>query len=126
MSFGPTAFRPFARNGMGGKAAGHFRGPSARGPSARGQIGTVVYRSPGGIANRALTGITYDSTNVVLGLCRVELFQTGGDMTTRETTSDAAGNYSFSNPGSGPFYVVAYKAGSPDVAGTSVNTLIAV
>jgi hypothetical protein len=39
--------------------------------------------------------------------------------------SDALGNFTFDNPGSGPFYIVAYKVGSPDVAGTTVNTLTA-
>ena len=38
-------------------------------------------------------------------------------------TSDASGNFRFDDPGAGPFYVVQYKPGSPDVAGTTRNTL---
>jgi hypothetical protein len=55
----------------------------------------------------------------------VDLFQTGGGIPTMTMVSDGAGVFTFDNPGSGPFYIVAYLAGSPDVAGTSLNTLIA-
>jgi hypothetical protein len=41
-----------------------------------------------------------------------------------QSVSDGSGNYSLICAGSGTFYVVAYKAGGPDVAGTTVNTLI--
>lgn len=80
---------------------------------------------PFSTANTTIFGVTKDSTGTALGSCRVELFQTGGDIPTRVTTSDALGNYKFDNPGSGPFYIVAYKTGVPDVAGTTVNTLTA-
>jgi len=40
-----------------------------------------------------------------------------------EQVSDGAGNFLFYPPDSGPYYIVAYKAGAPDVAGTTVNTL---
>jgi hypothetical protein len=69
--------------------------------------------------------VTQDSASAAIAGCTVELFQTGGDIPTMQTISDASGNYRFDNPGSGPFYIVAYKAGSPDVAGTTVNRLIA-
>ena len=77
-----------------------------------------------GYANRELVGVTRDSNGAILVSCRVELFQTGGDIPTATTTSDSVtGAFTFSNPGSGPFYIVAYKTGSPDVAGTTINTL---
>ena len=81
----------------------------------------MVYRSPGGFCNTALTGISRDSTGAALGACRVELWQ--GNVIKDGVLSDAAGAFTFLNPGSGPFYIIAYKAGSPDVAGTTINTL---
>ena len=75
--------------------------------------------------SRTIVGVTKDTTGAALGSCVVQLFRTPSDTLAAETTSDATGSYSFDNPGSGPFYIVAYKAGSPDVAGTTVNTLAA-
>lgn len=134
MSFAPTAFRPFARGGFGGRAASHFRGiisldnvgrgQVGRGKVGRGQVGTVFYRSPGAYVNFSITGVTRDSSGAILPTCRVELLNTGRDVSIAETVSDAAGNFRFDMPGTGPFYMVAYKVGSPDVAGTTVNTLI--
>jgi len=109
--------------GWGGRAASHFRGVAARGVAA--ENATLIYRSPGVSANTAVVGITRDSTGAVLGSCAVNLFLTGGGILKAATVSDAAGDYRFDQPGSGPFYLVAYKSGSPDVAGTTVNTLIA-
>ena len=74
-------------------------------------------------SNRAITGVTRDSTGAVLANCHVDLFISNADVLRAETTSDASGNFSFGNPGTGPFYIVAYKTGSPDVAGTTANTL---
>lgn len=72
-----------------------------------------------------LDGITKDSTGAVLGSCVVELFYTNTDMPISKQVSDpTTGAFSFLiGPNSGNFYLVAYKAGSPDVAGTTVNTL---
>lgn len=128
MSYAPTAFRPMARGGWGGRAANHFRGlltiDSGQGRGqGRGQVGTVIYRSPGAFVNFEISGVSRDSTGAVLGDCTIDLFQTGGDILTQSTVSNVSGNFSFSNPGTGAFYIVAYKTGSPDVAGTTVNTL---
>lgn len=72
-----------------------------------------------------ISGITRDSAGAALGNCVVNLFQTQGNVFVATTTSDASGNYSFSVPGnSSASFVVAYKAGSPDVSGTTLNTLI--
>lgn len=132
MSFAPTSFRRFARGGFGGRGAGHWRGlvqtdqynVTGKTVINRGQVGTNVYRSPGAFVNFSITGVTRDSAGTVLPTCRVELFITAGDQTQAETTSDASGNFRFDMPGTGPFYLVAYKVGSPDVAGTTVNTLL--
>lgn len=86
------------------------------------QVG--VYQTDWAASNRAIIGISRDSTGAILGTCMVDLFITGSDALVERITSDASGNFRFGNPGTGPFYLVAYKAGSPDVAGTTVNTLL--
>ena len=75
-------------------------------------------------SNTAITGVTRDSAGAVLSSAQVNLFLTGGDIWQAGQVSDASGNFSFKNPGTGPFYIVAYKTGSPDVAGTTTNTLL--
>lgn len=74
--------------------------------------------------NISIIGVTKDSSGVALGNCVVQLFQTSIDLLHQETTSDASGNYAFYPSVASPFYIVAYKAGAPDVAGTTVNTLV--
>lgn len=76
---------------------------------------------------KKIVGITKDSTGVILGGCVVDLYETAFDVKIASTISDpATGAYEFSGLTSGlNFYVVAYKAGSPDVAGTTVNSLAA-
>lgn len=73
-----------------------------------------------------VSGVTKDSAGAVLGGCTVKLFRTADDIEVQESLSDGSGNYAFQpvNNGNGPYYVVAYKAGSPDVAGTTVNTVL--
>lgn len=73
--------------------------------------------------NRAITGVSRDSGGSAIGSVSLSLFVTSTNMLVAQTTSDASGNFSFGNPGTGPFYIVAYKVGAPDVAGTTVNTL---
>lgn len=71
-----------------------------------------------------ISGITRDSAGAALGNCAVNLFQTEGNLFVASTVSDASGNYSFSVPGnSSTSFIVSYKAGSPDVSGTTLNTL---
>ena len=131
MSELPTAFRPFARMGWGGRAASHCRGlvqAASRGLRTsgeinRGQVGSAIYRSPGPTNNYAITDVTRDAGGAALGGCAVVLFATGSDQPVMRTVSDASGNFRFDNPGTGPFYVVSYKPGAPDVFGSSVNSL---
>lgn len=75
-----------------------------------------------------ISGITKNSAGAALGSCTVELFQTATDLPLEKLVSDAStGAYAFSSVGLGQtYYIVAYKAGSPDVAGTTVNTLVGV
>ncbi len=72
-----------------------------------------------------ITGTTKDANGVALGNCVVHLMNTADDRLLRQTTSDANGLFEFREGGQPPnaYYLVAYLAGSPDVAGTTVNTL---
>jgi hypothetical protein len=79
-----------------------------------------------------VTGVTKDSTGAALGTCRVVLMQSNkiavntdqfANPVEAETTSDASGNYSIQVSNSEPVQLIAYKAGGPDVAGVTVNTV---
>lgn len=71
----------------------------------------------------AITGVTRDSAGAPLGNCVVDLFYTSNDTRRATTTSDGSGNFRFDIGPGAKHYMVAYKPGSPDVAGTTVNTL---
>jgi hypothetical protein len=75
-----------------------------------------------------IAGVTKDGTGAVLGGCQVQVFEAATDRYVTEVISDAVtGVYTiYVGIGSGPYYLVAYKAGTPDVAGTTANTLIGV
>ena len=141
MSFAATAFRPLARSGWGGRTASAFRGgltaDPARAvtpladvqtlvPSWRGQIGTLIARNVAPARNFSVSGVTRDAGGAALGNCWVELFSTATDMVVAKQFSDASGNFSFVQPGTGPFYLIAYLTGAPDIGGTSLNTLMPV
>lgn len=73
----------------------------------------------------SISGVTKDSTGAVIAGCNVSLFRTIDNLFMEMVTSDASGNFSFFTVGlAEQYYVVAYKAGSPDVAGTTANTLV--
>lgn len=74
-----------------------------------------------------ITGITRDSTGAPLGNCVVQLLRTIDDVMVEKVVSDGSGFYSFSTVGlAQQYYVTAYKAGAPDVSGSSLNTLTGV
>lgn len=76
-----------------------------------------------GFSSFSLSGVSRDSTGAILGNCVIDLFLTGTDILQQSTVSDASGNFWFSLMAPGPYYIVAYKAGSPDVTGATANTL---
>lgn len=120
MSFAPTTCRPFARAGGGGE----FRGSLKQG--GRGQIGTLIPRREGGRANFALAGVTCAAAGgAPLGGCRVDLFVMGSLRALATTTSDTSGNFRFEIVATGPFFVRGYSTGTPDLAGVTVNNLMA-
>ena len=73
-----------------------------------------------------ISGITKDSAGAALGGCSVHLFRTADDVEVQEDISNGGGTYSFTVGLGQSYYVVAYKAGAPDVAGTTVNTLVGI
>lgn len=69
-------------------------------------------------------GATKDSTGTPIASATVSLFRTADQTYVESQVSDASGNYEFRSASlSTQYYVVAYKVGSPDLAGTTVNTL---
>ena len=75
-----------------------------------------------------MSGTTKNSEGTAIGSCVVDLFRTTNDVNVDATISDTTivGAFSFSVGLSQAYYAVAYLAGSPDIAGTTVNTLIGV
>jgi hypothetical protein len=71
-----------------------------------------------------ITGQCLDGTGAPLAGATVKGFRTSDSLYVGQTTSDSNGNYSLGSPYVGVnHYLVAYEAGSPDVLGTTVNTL---
>ena len=75
-----------------------------------------------GDQNARIVGVSRDSTGVALGDCTVKVFRTTDDVLVASTRSDGSGNWTAYPNQEGPYYYVEYKAGSPDVFGTSPNT----
>lgn len=71
-----------------------------------------------------ISGVSRDSGGNPLGGCVIECFDTATNTLQTQALSDINGNFTVrvSAPAR-QFYLVAYKPGSPDVAGTTVNTL---
>jgi hypothetical protein len=95
--------------------AGHGRGPVSPRAfyNARQYIQVIV------------SGYTRNSAGTILPGCAVHLFRTSDDLEMDQTTSDTNGYYEFRTAiPAESYYAVAYLAGAPDVAGTTVNTLV--
>ena len=76
-------------------------------------------------AQKFIMGTTKDASSVPIGGAIVQSFVTSTDAYVSETTSDDNGRYESPTTNVGvAHYLVAYIAGSPDRAGTTVNTLI--
>jgi len=96
------------------------------GQSRRGRFGRGRFRSLKFFGTFSISGVTRDSAGAALAGCTVHLFSTATDTELAETVSDGSGAYSFSLGGNaGFYYCTAYKPGSPDVAGITLNTLVA-
>ena len=79
-----------------------------------------------GIASAGkIVGTTKDSTGALLGNCIVQGFVTSTDVFVGQVTSDTAGWFELPSIFVGQqHYLVAYKAAGPDIAGTTVNTIV--
>jgi hypothetical protein len=75
-----------------------------------------------GAQNIRIVGISRAATGAALGACEVKVFTALGDVLVASTTSDGSGNWTAYPNLPGPYYFVEYKAGAPDVFGTSPNT----
>jgi hypothetical protein len=74
-----------------------------------------------------ISGVTRDRNGNILGSCTVILCRTSDNVCIATTTSDGSGKFSFTNIAPAPkvnYYLVAFKAGSPDVEGASDNNII--
>ena len=90
-------------------------------------LDNVHYGSPypvSGVNGRlALLGYTRDAYGSPLPLATVKLFRTVDDSLQNTVVSDGSGLYSVTSPYADGHYLVVYKAGPPDVCGTTINTL---
>lgn len=75
-------------------------------------------------SQKFIMGTTKDSVGGTVSGAVVQVFRTSDDLYVGETTSDSNGRYEAGTPHAGlQHYLVAYRAGAPDIAGTTVNTL---
>ncbi len=79
----------------------------------------------GGAKQNIFTGLTRDQNGNLLGSSVVMAYVTSSNAYVGQVTSDSSGYYRLPTPfGTGvTHYLVAFKSGSPDVAGTTDNTL---
>jgi len=86
-----------------------------------------VWLASGSSSRFGIVGVTRDAYGSVLPSVTCKLFLTSTDVLLDQVISDAnSGGYLLSTPFyPNDHYVVFYKVGTPDVCGTTVNTLIA-
>lgn len=78
----------------------------------------------GGNQQVKIRGVTRDSSAAPLGSCTVQAFLTATAAYVGQVVSDTGGYFEMPTPYVGQqHYLVAYKGGGPDVAGTTLNTL---
>lgn len=77
-------------------------------------------------SKRFLRGLCKDATDAVVANATVQAFVTATDAYAGEGISLNDGTYyvGVEQSAATPHYLVAYKVGSPDIAGTTVNTLL--
>ena len=84
------------------------------------------FKTKGVHARKMFYGVTKDSIGNPLAGCSVDLFNTATDILVDSTVSNALGEFNVGDPNGVACYLVSYKTGTPDVAGTSANTLMGV
>lgn len=91
-------------------------------PASRGW-GTY-YPVSGANGRLAISGFTRDAAGGILPGCVVKLFRTADDVLQTTVTSDGNGYYVATTSYADSHYLVVYRVGPPDIAGTTVNTLM--
>jgi hypothetical protein len=112
-------------NGVGPTAPGLGKrtGPNEA-PAFQPMFGSARQRFRG---NFSISGQTLDGSGAALADCEVTLLTPHPETEFAETRSDGSGNYTFTVPyNSWGWQIAAYKVGSPDLAGITVDTLTAV
>ena len=97
-------------------------GPSHT-PGPRNPVGFNFGETPIFEYPYSISGVTKDSTGAALGGVAVHQFDNSMDSLVSVVVSDANGNYITPASPTTTYYLVAYKAGSPDVTGATLNTL---
>lgn len=95
--------------------------PNTKGPTG---VRTFSEISPYESSSKTLRGVTKDSASAPLGSVICRLQNAVNNIVEQTQTSDANGNYLFVAPETSTYQIEAYKAGAPDVVGTTVNTLV--
>jgi len=79
---------------------------------------------PGGANGRlGFNGFTRDASGGIIPGVTVKCMLTATDVKQSETVSDATGAFVVSTSEAGGHYLLFYKTGTPDLSGTTVNTL---
>lgn len=110
--------------GSSSRLAGGLLAPAPKMENERVLTVTKLPSSKLGQWRRAIYGFTKNSVGTLLPGCTVDLFDTATNTLRDTCVSDVNAYYEVSAYIDGPFYIVAYLAGTPDVAGTTVNSLI--
>jgi hypothetical protein len=76
------------------------------------------------VGRLSVRGVTRDNVGAPLGTCALHLFLTADDTEQAIGTSRSDGYFAVYPSSVGPFYLVAYKVGSPDATGATLNTLV--
>jgi hypothetical protein len=124
--------RPDAFDLLDGLSTGWWPGAAGLSTDAGGVLGDIlnpIKREPpeyisGQSTRWGITGIARDVYGSPLANVELTLFKTDDDTKQDQKFSDAFGGYTLTTPYYQAHYIVAYKTGSPDITGTSVNTLI--
>jgi len=93
-------------------------------------LAAVAYDRPeivsGATSRFGFSGVTRDVYGTALGGCDVHLFRTSDSLLVDSAQSDSSGRYTVGTPYyPDAHFIVCYKAGTPNVAGTTDQTLIA-
>jgi hypothetical protein len=123
-SFGDGVLWPNSR-GMGGQLSGNVTNDAT---TCSGIFELWPgYDESGGQQQKKIIGTTLDASGNPLASCVIQCYLTSNDVFVGQVTSDSGGYYELPSYFSAQtHYLVAYKPGAPDVAGTSVNTIVPV